>query len=68
MLVPRLHCAVIAFLWRKKPNDTWIHNHTVTVSTWSHAGRVEKKAYLTPKQTQKNKPTAKQNLLQLQIL
>jgi hypothetical protein len=35
--------------------------HTVAVSTWNHVERVEKNAYATPKQTQRNKLNPKQN-------
>jgi hypothetical protein len=37
-----------------KISYTWIHNHTVAVSTWTHAEHVKKNGYLTSKQLLKN--------------
>jgi hypothetical protein len=53
-------------LVQKKTNDTCFHIHTETDSTWSHAGGVEKNAYPTPQQTQKNIAATKSNCIQLQ--
>jgi hypothetical protein len=47
----------------KKANDSCFHIHAETISTWSHVGRVEKNAYPTTKQTQKNGATTKSRLL-----
>jgi hypothetical protein len=46
----------------KKTNVACFHNHTVNVSTLSHAGHVEKNSVATPRQAQKNKQNTKQQM------
>jgi hypothetical protein len=58
---PKICLLFIAVLVEKKTNDTYRHIHTAAVSTWSHAGDVEKNTYPTPKQTSKNVGKPKQS-------
>jgi hypothetical protein len=48
----RLHYALQGYsmvLVEEKTNGTWIHTHTLTVSTWRYVGLVMENSYPTPR-------------------
>jgi hypothetical protein len=71
MLVPELHCAVIAmhrFLVEKKPLDTRFHIHIAAASTYSNAVIVRGNASATPKQALKKVANCKKQLPPITVL
>jgi hypothetical protein len=52
---------------KEKTSYTCFHNHTAAVSTWTHAGHVNKNGYLTPKQAHKTVANTKSNCSLLQF-